>query len=89
MKKELELAYERLPKLLTKFGFDKAYVRNENENVAIILCNQKEALSLSKWLDFETFIKLDISRNIILLGHEQIDNLDGYLLIKGSDINDK
>ena len=88
MKKELELAYERLPKLLTKFGFKKAYVRSENENIAIILCDQKKPLSLSKWLDLETFIKLDISRNIILLGQEQIDNLDGYLLIKGSEIND-
>ena len=89
MKKELELAYERLPKLLTKFGFTKAYVRNENEDIAIVLCDQKEPLSLTKWLDFETFIKLDISRNIILLGQEQIDNLDGYLLIKGSELSDK
>ena len=88
MKKEIEYAYERLPKLLTKFGFKKAYVRSENEDIAIILCEQKEPLSLSKWLDLETFIKLDISRNVILLGQEQIDNLDGYLLIKGSDLND-
>ena len=89
MKKELELAYERLPKLLNKFGFAKAYVRNENEDIAIVLCEQKKPLSLATWLDFETFIKLDISRNIILLGQEQIDHLDGYLLIKGSDENDK
>lgn len=88
MRKEIELAYERLPNLLTKFGFDKAYVRNENEDLAIVLCDQKKPLSLNTWLDFETFIKLDISRNIILLGQEQIENLDGYLLIKGSDIND-
>ena len=88
MKKEIEFAYERLPKLLTKFGFKKAYVRSENEDIAIVLCEQKEPLSLSKWLDLETFIKLDISRNVILLGQEQIDNLDGYLLIKGSDLND-
>ena len=88
MKKEIELAYERLPKLLTKFGFTKAYVRSENENIAIVLCEQKQSLSLTSWLDLETFIKLDVSRNIILLGQEQIDNLDGYLLIKGSVIND-
>ena len=85
MKKEIEFAYERLPKLLTKFGFKKAYVRSENEDIAIVLCEQKLPLSLSQWLDLETFIKLDISRNVILLGEEQIDNLDGYLLIKGSD----
>ena len=85
MKKEIEYAYERLPKLLTKFGFKKAYVRSENEDIAIVLCEQKEPLSLSKWLDLETFIKLDISRNVIILGQEQIDNLDGYLLIKGSE----
>lgn len=89
MKKEIELAYERLPKLLTKFGFKRAYVRNENENLAIILCEQKQPLSLSKWLDLETFIKLDVSRNIIILGQEQIDNLDGYLLIKGSETHDQ
>lgn len=89
MKREIELAYERLPKLLTKFGFKKAYVRGENENVAIVLCEQSKPLSLSSWLDLETFIKLDISRNIILLGQEQIDNLDGYLLIKGSELNDQ
>lgn len=88
MKKEIELAYERLPKLLDKFGFKKAYVRNENGDLAIILCDQKEPLSLREWLDLETFIKLDISRNIILLGQEQIDNFDSYLLIKGSEKND-
>ena len=88
MKKEIELAYAKLPKLLNKFGFSKAYARNENENLAIILCDQKKPLSLREWLDIETFIKLDISRNIILLGQEQIDNFDSYLLIKGSDIND-
>lgn len=88
MKKEIEYAYERLPKLLTKFGFKKAYVRSENEDIAIVLCEQKEPLSLSKWLDLETFIKLDIARNVIILGQEQIDNLDGYLLIKGSESND-
>lgn len=88
MKKEIEFAYERLPKLLTKFGFTKAYVRSENEDLAIILCDQKKPLSLREWLDLETFIKLDISRNIILLGQEQIDKLDGYLLIKGSDLDD-
>ena len=88
MKKEIELAYERLPNILTKFGFKKSYVRSENEDIAIILCEQKKPLSLSEWLDLETFIKLDISRNVILLGQEQIDNLDGYLLIKGSDNND-
>lgn len=88
MKKEIELAYQRLPKLLKKFGFTKAYVRNENKDLAIILCNQKKPLSLSEWLDLETFIKLDISRNIIILGQEQIDNFDSYLLIKGSEIND-
>lgn len=86
--KKIELAYERLPKLLKKFGFTKAYVRNENEDLAIILCEQKKPLSLRQWLDLETFIKLDISRNIIILGQEQIDDLDGYLLIKGSDNND-
>ena len=89
MRKEIELAYERLPRLLTKFGFKKAYVRSENDDLAIILCEQSKPLSLSNWLDFETFIKLDISRNIILLGEQQIDNLDGYLLIKGSENNDK
>jgi hypothetical protein len=83
--KKIELAYQRLPKLLNKFGFSKAYVRNENEDLAIILCDQKKPLSLREWLDLETFIKLDISRNIIILGQEQIDNLDGYLLIKGSE----
>lgn len=88
MRKEIELAYERLPNLLTKFGFHKAYVRNENENLAIVLCSQKKPLSLNEWLDFETFVKLDISRNIIILGQEQIENLDGYLLIKGSDLHD-
>lgn len=88
MKKEIELAYERLPKLLTMYGFKKAYVRSENEDIAIVLCEQQKPLSLSSWLDFETFVKLDISRNIILIGQEQIDNLDGYLLIKGSEIND-
>ena len=86
--KKIELAYERLPKLLKKFNFSKAYVRNENEDLAIILCGQKKPLSLREWLDLETFIKLDVSRNIIILGQEQIDNLDGYLLIKGSDSND-
>ena len=88
MKKEIELAYERLPKLLTKYGFKRAYVRSENENIAVVLCEQIKPLSLSKWLDLETFIKLDVSRNIIILGQEQIDNLDGYLLIKGSEVND-
>ena len=88
MRKEIELAYERLPNLLLKFGFDKAYVRNENEYLAVVLCNQKKPPSLNEWLDFETFIKLDITRNIILLGFEQIENLDGYLLIKGSDMYD-
>lgn len=88
MRKEIELAYERLPIILSKFGFEKAYVRAENENIAIVLCSQKESLSLAKWLDLETFIKLDVSRNIILLGQEQIENLDGYLLIKGSESND-
>jgi hypothetical protein len=89
MKKEIESAYERLPKLLTTYGFKKAYVRNENEYLAIVLCEQEKPLSLSAWLEFETFAKLDISRNIILIGHEQIDNLDSYLLIKGSESNDK
>ena len=70
MKKEIELAYERLPKLLTMYGFKRAYVRSENEYIAIVLCEQKKPLSLSSWLDFETFVKLDISRNIILLGQE-------------------
>lgn len=84
MKKEIEAAYEKLPKLLKKFQFSKAYVRNEQDGLAIVLCDQKEPLSLSQWLDLETFIKLDISRNIILLGQEQIENLDGYLLVKGS-----
>ena len=88
MKKELEYAYERLPKLLTKFGFEKAYVRSENEDIAIILCEQNKPLPLTAWLDLETFIKLDIARNVILLGQEQIENLDGYLLIKRSDKND-
>ena len=88
MKKEIELAYERLPKLLTKFGFKKAYVRAENEDIAIVLCEQEKPLSLNSWLDLETFIRLDISRNVIFLGYEQIDNLDGYLLIKGSDKRD-
>lgn len=88
MKKELELAYQMLPKLLTKFGFDRAYVRSENENLAIIFHGQHSPLTLREWLDLETFIKLDISRNIIILGKEQIDHLDGYLLIKGSDKND-
>ncbi len=89
MKKEIELAYERLPKLLKMYGFKKAYVRNENEDLAIVLCEQEKPLSLSSWLEFETFAKLDISRNIILIGQEQIENLDSYLLIKGSDDNDK
>lgn len=88
MKKEIELAYERLPKLLKKYGFGKAYVRSENEDVAIVLCDQKQPLSLNLWLDLETYIKLDISRNVIILGQEQIENLDGYLLIKRSDTND-
>ena len=82
MKKEIEYAYERLPRLLNMFGFSKAYVRGENENISIVLCDQQKPLSLSEWLDLETFLKLDISSNIIVLGQEQIDNLDGYLLIK-------
>lgn len=88
MKKEIEFAYERLPRLLKMFGFEKAYVRSENEDIAIALCEQKKPLSLSQWLDLETFLKLDISRNLILIGQEQMENLDGYLLIKGSDISD-
>lgn len=88
MKKEIEYAYERLPRLLKMFGFKKAYVRSENENIAVVLCEQKKPLSLSSWLDLETFLKLDISRNLIIIGQEQMENLDGYLLIKGSDIDD-
>ena len=88
MKKEIEYAYERLPRLLNMFGFKKAYVRSENEDIAIVLCEQQKPLSLSSWLDLETFLKLDISRNLIILGQEQMENLDGYLLIKGSDIDD-
>ena len=84
MKREIELAYERLPKLLSKYGFSKAYVRSENEDIAIVLGDQDKPLSLANWLEFETYLRLDISVNIILLGKEQIDNLDGYLLIKGA-----
>jgi hypothetical protein len=85
MKKEIELAYSRLPKLLKTYGFSKAYIKGDNESTTIVLCDQKRPLSLQEWSDFETLIKLDISRNVNLLGKEQEDNYDGYLLVKGSD----
>ena len=37
--------------------------------------------------DLETLIKLDIARNVSIIGKEQEDNYDGYLLIKGSEQN--
>lgn len=87
MKKEIELAYNRLPKLLGSYGFTKAYIKVESESATIVLCDQKKALSLQEWLNLETIIKLDVSRNINIIGKEQEDNFDGYLLIKGSDDN--
>ena len=87
MKKEIELAYNRLPKLLDSYGFNRAYIKVESESTTIVLCEQKKPLSLQDWLNFETIIKLDVSRNINIIGKEQEDNLDGYLLIKGSDSN--
>lgn len=87
MKKEIELAYNRLPKLLSTYGFKHAYVKVDNHSTTIILCDQKRALSLQEWFDLETLIKLDISRSVNIIGNEQEDNYDGYLLIKGSDSN--
>ena len=85
MKKEMELAYNRLPKLLKTYGFKHAYVKVDHNSTTIVLCEQKKSLSLQEWFDLETLIKLDISRNVNIIGNEQEDNYDGYLLIKGSD----
>ena len=85
MKKEIELAYNRLPKLLVTYGINRAYVKVDNASTTIVLCDQKKPLSLQEWFDLETLIKLDISRNVNIIGNEQEDNYDGYLLIKGSD----
>ena len=88
MKKEIELAYNRLPKLLDSYGFKRAYIKVDSDSTTIVLCEQNKSLSLQEWLNLETLIKLDISRNVNIIGKEQEDNLDGYLLIKGSDISD-
>jgi hypothetical protein len=87
MKKEIELAYTRLPKLLNTYGFSKAYIKVDHESTRIVLCEQKKPLSLQEWCDLETLIKLDIARNVSIIGKEQEDNYDGYLLIKGSEDN--
>jgi len=87
MKKEIELAYNRLPKLLDSYGFKNAYIKVDSDSTTIVLCEQKKSLSLQEWLNFETIVKLDISRNVNIIGKEQEDNLDGYLLIKGSEHN--
>ena len=87
MKKEIELAYNRLPKLLDSYGFKKAYIKADSDTTTIVLCDQQKPLSLQEWLNFETIVKLDISRSVNIIGKEQEDNLDGYLLIKGSEHN--
>lgn len=87
MKKEIELAYNRLPKLLDSYGFKRAYIKVDSDSTTIVLCEQNKSLSLQEWLNLETLIKLDISRNVNIIGKEQEDNLDGYLLIKGSEDN--
>lgn len=87
MRKEMELAYKRLPKMLTTFGFKKAYIRINGDIASIVVCEQTRPLTLQEWSDFETMIKLDIARNVSIIAKEQQDNLDSYLLIKGSEIN--
>lgn len=87
MKKEIELAYNRLPKLLNSYGFKNAYIKVDSHETTIVLCEQEKALSLQDWLNLETIIKLDVSRNINIIGKEQVDTFDGYLLIKGSENN--